>query len=262
MEKEKDLRMYEIKAMRAAQKVDRRAQFYALVIRRLREAISSVDKDYEALKDILKQLLETIPETTPLEQEEAQARNGDNSAMKIPLPSKELDEQIRSAQSSMYSVNQMRDDMRDVLRSFERKQMAERRENDMAQLSLNESRQGRADSWYFNAGRLLSERTEKEDEEIEKSYRHDQEQRREAFNEVISPVSKIITRYKDREMLVLQKLAGGMTAHGPMTSSSSSDSTGGDSGDALAAMQKMMQQQQQTQMISNMMWSQHASRMS
>ncbi|KAG8855227.1 hypothetical protein FRB91_002463 [Serendipita sp. 411] len=262
MEKEKDLRMYEIKAMRAAQKVDRRAQFYALVIRRLREAISNVDKDYETLKDILKQLLETIPETTPFEQEEAQARNGDNSAMKIPLPSKELDEQIRSAQSSMYSVNQMRDDMRDVLRSFERKQMAERRENDMAQLSLNESRQGRADSWYFNAGRLLSERTEKEDEEIEKSYRHDQEQRREAFNGVISPVSKIITRYKDREMLVLQKLAGGMTAHGPMASSSSSDSTGGDSGDALVAMQKMMQQQQQTQMISNMMWSQHASRMS
>ncbi|KAG8836347.1 hypothetical protein FRC17_005633 [Serendipita sp. 399] len=261
LEKEKEHRMLEIRAMRATQKVNRRADFYALVGRRMREAIAGVDKDYETLQGILKQLLESIPETIPLQEEEARAQSGDDSAMKIPLPSKELDTQIRSAQSAIYSVNGMRHDMRDVLRSFERKQTAERRENDMAQLAVNESRQGRADNWYFQAGRLLSDKAEKEDEETEKVYRRDQEQRREEFNEFMAPVSSVVTRYKDREMLVLQKLASGMTAHGPMASSSSSSTAGGGT-DALSAMQKMMQQQQQTQMLSNMMWSQHAARMS
>ncbi|KAG8792236.1 hypothetical protein FRC17_008621 [Serendipita sp. 399] len=254
MQREKDHRILEMKAIRATQKMNRRADFYNLVTRRVREAIAGVDRDYETLKGVLNQLLERIPETLPFQEEEAQAQSGDHSAMTIPLPSKEFDTQIRYAQSIISSINIMRNDMRDVLRSFERKQLVERKENDLAQLAVNESREGRADNWYLQAGRLLSDNAQREDEEIETAYCQDQEQRKEEFDQFMVPVTEVLSRYNNRERLVLHKLASGMTAHGAMVS-------GDGSADAMFAMQQIMMQQQMDNMKLNMMMVQHTANM-
>lgn len=254
----------EIKASRAAQKVDRRNPFFALSYRRMEEAIAGVDRDYETLTSAIHDLIVTVPETIPLEQEEARAKEGDDTASKIALPSKLLYNQILEANSSLLSINKMCNDMRDVLKALQRKRTFESRTRDMAQLELNEHRQGRGDSWYFGPGNTLRQQGEKEDEAGEKIFEQERSDRRDVMTNTTTPLSTILTRYKDREMAVLHKLAGGMTANGPMDSASSGvPAAAGDAHTAaLAAMQKMYMQQQQSQMISNMMWSQHASRMS
>lgn len=262
-EKQHELRLLELKAQRTAQRADRRAPFFALSTRRIKEAIAGVDRDQELLQQHLRTLLDTVPPTIPLDQEEARAKEGDTAPSKVPLPSIELHAQITSAQSSLWSVHAMTNDMRSVLRGLERKQMWEKREDDLAQLAASETRAGRGDNWYFGPGSAMRDRGEKEDEETERLFDKENDRRREEFNAFMAPVRDYMTSYKDREMLVLQKLTMGMTAHGPMKSSVNIPSgSGGDSTAALSAMQKMMMQQQQTQMISNMMWSQHAARMS
>jgi hypothetical protein len=229
------------------------------------EAIAGVDRDEALITSALQELLATIPESIPLTQEEERKAAGDDAPSKIPLPSKELYNQIREAQSSRFSVNEMRNNMREVLMNLQRKQTAEKRENDTAQLALSETRAGRGDSWYWNAGSKQRDEAEKEDEASEAEHNRSRDERRERFNAEIEPTSTLISKYNDRERLVLTKLASGMTANGPMASGSdaAAAAAGGDSANAaLTAMQQMMRQQQQTQMISNMMWSQHAATMS
>ncbi|PVF96047.1 hypothetical protein CPB86DRAFT_728623 [Serendipita vermifera] len=267
LEAQKNLHDLELKASRTSQKLERRAAFYALAMRRMGEAIAGVDKDATLLFSALQELLATIPESIPLQQEEERKAAGDDAPSKVPLPSKELCNQISQAQSSLYSINEMRNDMHEVLRNLQRKQMAEKRENDLAQLALNETRAGRGDNWYFNAGSAQRDQAEKEDETTEAEYSRARDERRAKFNEEIEPISTLLRKYRDREMLALTKLAGGMTANGSMESGSDAAAAaaaagGGSANAALAAMQQMMRQQQQTQMISNMMWSQHATTMS
>lgn len=179
----------------------------------MEEAIAGVDRDANLLTSALQELLAIIPESIPLSDEEARKQAGDDAPSKIPLPSKELYNQIREAQSSLFSVNEMTTNMREVLKNLQRKQVAEKRDNDTAQLELNETRMGRGDQWYWNAGRVQREAAEKEDEATEREFSQIRDERKAKFNKDMEPISSCLTRYKDREMLVLSKLAGGMTAN-------------------------------------------------
>ncbi|KIM32218.1 hypothetical protein M408DRAFT_41689, partial [Serendipita vermifera MAFF 305830] len=251
LENQKKLSDLEIKAERAGQKVDRRNPFLVLAVRKMMEAIVGVDRDKEMLASATQDLLARIPDAIPLDQEETRAAAGDKAPSKVPLPSKPLYNQISEAHSSLLSINTMCNDMREVLKSLQRKHVYEGRLRDMAQLELSETRQGRGDNWYFGPGSTMRQEGEKEDEAGERAFEQERSERRAAMDNVSAPISSFLTRYKDREMAVLRKLAGGMTANGPMSPSSSGDPTAGGSGDAhtaaLTAMQKMLQQQQQTQ---------------
>ncbi|PVF94944.1 hypothetical protein CPB86DRAFT_739690 [Serendipita vermifera] len=249
---QKRLRDLDINTYRTGQKVERRAPFYALAMRRMGDAIASVDRDAMILTSSLHELLATVPPSLPLPQEEERKVAGDDAPSKVPLPSRELYDQISSAKSSLSSIYEMQENMRDVLKNLQRKQIYERRESETAQLALNESRAGRGDMWYWDAGRVKREEDEKEDNAYDLEFNRMKSERKTTFNEGINPASAVMKAYTDRETLVLSKVASGVRADGSMVTNPA------DSAAASAALtQQTILQHQQAIMMSNMMWSQH-----
>ena len=145
----------------------------------------------------------------------------------------------------------MTNDMRSVLRGIERKQISEKREDDLAQLAASEARAGKGDDPYFGSRSIIRDRCEKEDAETERLFEREREERREAFDMFMAPVGEYMTSYKDRETLVLQKLAMNTTALEPVLppSGNVSSGNGGNPTAALSEMQNFILQQQRMQMM-------------
>ncbi|CAG8750594.1 9122_t:CDS:1, partial [Acaulospora colombiana] len=252
MERQKKIRDLEIKAYRTGQKVERRAPFYALAMRRMGDAIASTEKDAAILTSSLHNLLATIPQTIPPAQEEERRLARDETPSQIPLPSRELYNQINSAKSSLSSIHEMQSNMHDILRNLQQKQIYERRESETAQLALNEARAGRMDTWYWDAGRVKREADEREDNTFELEFNRMKSERKAKFDNSIGPADVIMKEYREREGIALRKLASGIRADGSAVTSPA---------DSMAASTELTQQaivqQQQAIMLSNMMWAQH-----
>ncbi|CAG7853761.1 SubName: Full=Uncharacterized protein {ECO:0000313/EMBL:CCA68029.1} [Serendipita indica DSM 11827] len=246
LETQKVSRVYEVNAVRTSQRVARRAHFFNLAISRINKALSDIDNDQSVLKAQLKELLGTIPETISLDQEEARARAGDTSPSKIPLPSKELFNQISDAQSSLISINATAFDLRTLLKEIQRQQVEERAESDMAQFTLRETRAGRWTNLYGGPGKQLRDRANNELAELERAFDGFRRTDLTELDAITGPVNTFLSRYKAREALVMQRLAmGGPPSASPTPTSSSYFASGGTGGvnPTIQAFQRLFQQQ-------------------
>ncbi|CCA68028.1 hypothetical protein PIIN_01895 [Serendipita indica DSM 11827] len=248
LEDQKNGRGYQVNAVRTSRKVARRAPFFNLAISRINKALSEIDKDQSALKEQLKELFRTIPETISLDQEEARARAGDTSPSKIPLPSKELFNQISDLQSSVVSINATSLDLRSLMKDLQRQQLEERAEDQVAQLTLRKIRAGRFLGVYAGPVRELQDRASNEIAELERAFDGFYQSDLMEMGAIIGPVNAFISRYKSREALVMRRI--GTTADpapSPAPSSSLAARSTGAANPTIEGLQHFSQQQYKTE---------------
>lgn len=249
----------ELQASREEQRVQRTTSFHILSISALHAFIARIEAEKKELVGVLSQVTSAIPEAYKVDEEESMIKAGETTMIQIPILSKAFYDQICQASNQLTSLDELENNARRALANIERLQREKARNKEKKALELAEQRAGRGENFYFGTGSTLRDQAEKEDNYTKVKSEQEESERRRTIEGLRSNFNPIIRAYNEREMDALSRLCNGVDVYGNQVASGDVP-TGGVDG-ATNAMRNLFFEQQKSQMISNMMFSQHASQM-
>ncbi|KAG8968974.1 hypothetical protein FRC03_005240 [Tulasnella sp. 419] len=247
LEKAHELAKLELGVIRCDYKIKRTAPCHQLILRQLQSHLKRVNADEALLSDTLLSVLSTVPPFLSLEEEELKLAEGDGSYMTSALPSIELIDQIRAAHAALSRLNSLASELSSCVQVILTRQAVAAKDKAVKEVILSEFRAGRGDQvWLSEAFKSVNEQHDQMIATSEEAASKEKINREKRWAKASEKALDVIRRHEKRSRALKQK-----------TSENAQDSTSGLT-DSFA---RLLQQQQQTQMVSNMMWSQHASRM-